>query len=131
MQPRKPVDRRSRTRRVNPDASLFDELSSGILRLKSLSVAEGPVGRLLSSVRHIILGMPLRTAEEAGERIPKLKAFPILAANNIPISQGPVVMREGYVAVFVRDPDRNVIELRGLQSDLAEPDSIAGYTPEN
>ena len=59
------------------------------------------------------------------------RTIDILAANNIPISQGPVVMREGYVAVFVRDPDRNVIELRGLQSDLAEPDSIAGYTPEN
>ena len=26
---------------------------------------------------------------------------------------------------------RNVIELRGLQSDLDEPDSVAGYTPEN
>ena len=34
-------------------------------------------------------------------------------------------------ALFVRDPDRNVIELRGLRSDLDEPDSIAGYTPEN
>lgn len=55
----------------------------------------------------------------------------ILAANDIAITQGPVVMREGHVAVFVRDPDRNVIELRGLQSDLDTPDSAAGYTPEN
>ena len=59
------------------------------------------------------------------------RTIDILAANNIPITQGPVVMREGCVAVFVRDPDRNVIELRGLQSDLAAPDSVAGYTPEN
>ena len=41
------------------------------------------------------------------------------------------MMREGHVAVFVRDPDRNVIELRGLQKDLDSPDSVAGYTPEN
>ena len=59
------------------------------------------------------------------------RTIDVLAANDIPITQGPVVMREGHVAVFVRDPDRNVIELRGLQSDLAAPDSAAGYTPEN
>ncbi len=59
------------------------------------------------------------------------RTIDILAANNIPITQGPVVMREGCVAVFVRDPDRNVIELRGLQSDLAALDNVAGYTPEN
>ena len=59
------------------------------------------------------------------------RTIDVLAANDIPITQGPVVMREGHVAVFVRDPDLNVIELRGLQSDLAAPDSAAGYTPEN
>ncbi len=59
------------------------------------------------------------------------RTIAILAANDIPITQGPVVMREGHVAVFVRDPDRNVLELRGLKSDLDSPDSAAGYTPEN
>ncbi len=59
------------------------------------------------------------------------RAIDILAANDIPITQGPVIMGAGNVAVFVRDPDRNVIELRGLQSDLDAPDSAAGYTPEN
>ena len=59
------------------------------------------------------------------------RAIDVLAANDIPITQGPVVMREGHVAVFVRDPDRNVIELRGLRSDLDEPDGVDGYTPEN
>ena len=59
------------------------------------------------------------------------RTIDVLAANDIPITQGPVVMREGYVAVFVRDPDRNVIELRGLQSDFENPDAIGGYTPEN
>lgn len=59
------------------------------------------------------------------------RAIDILAANDIPITQGPVIMGAGNVAVFVRDPDRNVIELRGLQTDLDAPDSVAGYTPVN
>lgn len=59
------------------------------------------------------------------------RAIELLAANDIPITQGPVAMREGHVAGFVRDPDRNVIELRGLQRDLDSPDDVAGYTPEN
>jgi len=59
------------------------------------------------------------------------RTIDILRANDIQITQGPVTMREGTVAVFVRDPDRNVLELRGLQSDLSAPDTVAGYTPEN
>jgi len=59
------------------------------------------------------------------------RTIDVLAANDIPITQGPVVMREGHVAVFVRDPDRNVLELRGLQSDFEDPDCIDGYAPEN
>jgi len=59
------------------------------------------------------------------------RTIDVLGANEIQITQGPVTMREGTVAVFVRDPDGNVIELRGLQSDLNAPDTVAGYTPEN
>ena len=55
----------------------------------------------------------------------------VLQANNIQITQGPVTMREETVAVFVRDPDLNVLELRGLQNDLNALDSVAEYTPEN
>jgi lactoylglutathione lyase len=51
-----------------------------------------------------------------------------LAANRIAITQGPVQMGQaGNVSVFVRDPDRNVIELRGR--DQGEIPGLTRYVP--
>lgn len=51
-----------------------------------------------------------------------------LKANRIAISQGPVKFGEdGNVSVFVRDPDRNVIELRGR--DQGEIEGAMPYVP--
>jgi lactoylglutathione lyase len=51
-----------------------------------------------------------------------------LAANGIPISQGPVTFgQSGQVSVFVRDLDRNVIELRGCEQGIVE--GITRYVP--
>jgi lactoylglutathione lyase len=51
-----------------------------------------------------------------------------LNENGIPIAQGPVSFGErGQVSVFVRDPDRNVIELRGREQ--GEVEGVTRYIP--
>jgi len=52
----------------------------------------------------------------------------VLKANNIAITQGPVSFGEdGHISVFIRDPDRNVIELRGR--DQGPVDGVTRYVP--
>jgi lactoylglutathione lyase len=50
-----------------------------------------------------------------------------LKAHGIEITQGPVTFGDGRVSVFVRDPDRNVIELRGRGQ---EDENVAFYVNE-
>jgi lactoylglutathione lyase len=51
-----------------------------------------------------------------------------LNENGIPIAQGPVSFGEsGQISVFVRDPDRNVIELRGREQGVVE--GVTRYVP--
>jgi lactoylglutathione lyase len=53
-----------------------------------------------------------------------------LNANNIVITQGPVSFgADGHVSVFIRDPDRNVIELRGRAEDLSKLPGVRHYEP--
>jgi lactoylglutathione lyase len=52
----------------------------------------------------------------------------VLKANAIAITQGPVSFDDsGQVSVFVRDPDRNVIELRGRDQGAVE--GVTRYVP--
>lgn len=55
------------------------------------------------------------------------KTIEALNANGIVITQGPVSFGEdGGISVFVRDPDRNVIELRGAREAI---EGITQYVP--
>jgi hypothetical protein len=63
-----------------------------------------------------------------------LASFPniVLREKNIRITQGPVSFgRDGHVSVFLRDPDRNVIELRGREEDLSALGGVEVYEPQN
>lgn len=56
----------------------------------------------------------------------------MLRQNDIRITQGPVSFgRDGHVSLFVRDPDRNVIELRGREEDLSRLQDVEAYEPKN
>ncbi len=66
-------------------------------------------------------------------RVGSIKAaIAALAENHIAITQGPVSFGpDGNVSLFVRDPDRNVIELRGREEDLSSIGGVLAYAPEN
>jgi lactoylglutathione lyase len=66
-------------------------------------------------------------------RVTSIKsAIEALRAHNVRITQGPVSFgRDGHVSVFVRDPDLNVIELRGRDEDLSSIGGVVEYVPEN
>ena len=66
-------------------------------------------------------------------RVASIKAaIEALRANGVRITQGPVSFgRDGHVSVFVRDPDLNVVELRGREEDLSSIGGVVEYVPQN
>ena len=86
--------------------------------------AGDPEANILMDVRDKFPGythMALRVAS-----VPATLAA--LKANGIAITQGPVSFGEqGHVSVFVRDPDRNIIELRGREQ--GEIEGVTRYVP--
>jgi len=46
-----------------------------------------------------------------------------------PVTFGPVESNDGHISIFVRDPDRNVIELRGREQNPADIEGLTFYQP--
>jgi lactoylglutathione lyase len=60
------------------------------------------------------------------------QAIETLREHGVRITQGPVSFgRDGHVSVFVRDPDLNVVELRGRDEDLSSVGGVVEYVPQN
>ena len=57
-----------------------------------------------------------------------LVAIDTLHSYKIPLSGGPAKMGEGSISIFIRDPDRNVIELRGREQDEKSIPNLVDYT---
>jgi lactoylglutathione lyase len=66
-------------------------------------------------------------------RVASIKAvIEVMREHGVRITQGPVSFgRDGHVSVFVRDPDMNVVELRGREEDLSSIGGVVEYVPLN
>jgi lactoylglutathione lyase len=66
-------------------------------------------------------------------RVASIKAAIVaLREAGVRITQGPVSFgRDGHVSLFVRDPDLNVVELRGRDEDLSSIGGVVEYVNEN
>jgi len=82
LQGRKPGDKRVRVDR--PHAPYFRYTGPGQLTAKeAASIPTTPGARLIHKIRGIVLGRPLASEEEAGERLSKVKALAIFSSDAI------------------------------------------------
>jgi len=82
LQGQKPGDRRVRVER--PHAALFRWTGPGQLTAKeAASIPTTPRGRLFARAKAVLLGRPLASEEEIGERLSKKKALAIFSSDAI------------------------------------------------
>ena len=82
LQGRKPGDKRVRVER--PHAPYFRYTGPGQLTAKeAASIPTTPGAKMIHKIRGIVLGRPLASEEEAGERLSKVKALAIFSSDAI------------------------------------------------
>jgi len=82
LQGRKPGDKRVRVER--PHAPYFRYTGPGQLTAKeAASIPTTPGAKLIHKIRGVVLGRPLASEEEAGERLSKVKALAIFSSDAI------------------------------------------------
>jgi len=82
LQGRKPGDRRLRVER--PHAALFRWAGPGHLTAKEAASAPATrTGRVIAQAKSLLLGRPLASEEEIGERLSKKKALAIFSSDAI------------------------------------------------
>jgi catechol 2,3-dioxygenase-like lactoylglutathione lyase family enzyme len=85
--------------------------------------------------RNILMDVPAKYAgyTHVAFRVGSIAdAITMLRKNDVAITQGPVSFgRDGHISIFLRDPDRNVIELRGREEDLSHIGGVEVYKPQN
>ena len=84
--------------------------------------------------KHVLMDMPDKFPgiTHIALRVSDIAAvLSTLKQHQIKVSQGPVSFGDGHVSVFVRDPDRNVIELRArlLPEDADRIEGLEFYNP--
>ena len=111
-------------RAANDDVAIIRNANDVEINLIFNANAGDPAANLLMDVPEKYPGythMALRVASISA-------TIAALKANGIAITQGPVSFDDsGHVSVFLRDPDRNVIELRGRGQDTV--DGVTRYQP--
>ena len=105
----------------------------------AVAVVKNPNGVELNLVFNANAGKDANILMDVGEkyhgythvalRVTSIKAvIQALREHGIRITQGPVSFgRDGHVSVFVRDPDLNVVELRGREEDLSSIGGVIEY----
>ena len=77
-------------------------------------------GRNQNPPSNILMDIPEKHAgiTHIALQVPNIiDAMNTLESYQIPLSGGPAKMGEGSISIFIRDPDRNVIELRGREQN--------------